>query len=893
MLPCFSPVVQQSGSKNISRNSTGDLSLNLLDHDQLGSSNAQLLGRNASAYHLHADVLPSTEPRDMQRTSSGSESSRKLVRINPREGLFHAMLSYRVNPDQDFVCKLYNKMNVLGSRISVSDVPWPRSFKRDDNTLSSKVRVFQDFYCLKDGNRWEGDGGLGSGGFVGALCQSVIFVPLFSAHLKPETVATGVSTATPTALIYPAASVPSAQDPLATGSIGSMKYLNEKNDGKDDTQDSVLLELILAMELHKHAHKTPHTGSFKTMFPCSVIFPLFQSNLVFDMMSSLSAKPHVVTNQKALVVLKTIGVEPSIELANGTLSPVEVVQFYVKFQGMKLFDYGAEVHQIDAAAKRLLQCVEDAFSDLSFDMFDTNYAEVFELRKFLTAANLLHFYPAMVANKISSVEQFASLHHADRIVEKLAADASRVSKDSEVCEVLKLQTAICLAQKSPLARPLEERFLNFVDSDASFLTAAFSSSAIDIMLGKSIVQVGCVLVCFATFVYINFKSDGFFPKSFELNAFYRAFVMFEMLLLAIAGIAAKYHSPRFGRYFLAATLVLFALYSVFALIVSVYDAMVNGCEFRCGRLVNDDIGITSKVVVQAVLFSGIGLYAAGFAYTVARRQDLVFYTGLIGYLLYWFCIQLVTTYIALGTIAWFSFISVFCGLGLILLPILKRIGMRRAEQILSQSKQMLDSSFDAYLQHRGLISHVKDAASAPSQRLQPCIITSDRYFMEFCRTSASSELLPLVWETQFYNPEPAMMRQNHANFTALIKDSEFVNVAFQEWVSSWLKGGPSREDVAKYFCDDSGECSATRRPASDCFERLYSDEFEDVCGEYIRGPVKHVDRAISKAYRSYFGDFRRLTDIVRCAVVLNSPADIQAFLKVERKNQFDHSHHAD
>ena len=59
----------------------------------------------------------------------------------------------------------------------------------------------------------------------------------------------------------------------------------------------------------------------------------------------------------ALVVLKTIGVEPSIELANGTLSPMEVVQFYVTFQGMMPFDYGSEVHQIDVCDIRPLTFV--------------------------------------------------------------------------------------------------------------------------------------------------------------------------------------------------------------------------------------------------------------------------------------------------------------------------------------------------------------------------------------------------------------------------------------------------------------------------------------------------------------------------------------------------------
>jgi hypothetical protein len=35
-----------------------------------------------------------------------------------------------------------------------------------------------------------------------------------------------------------------------------------------------------------------------------------------------------------------------------------------------------------------------------------------------------------------------------------------------------------------------------------------------------------------------------------------------------------------------------------------------------------------------------------------------------------------------------------------------------------------------------------------------------------------------------------------------------VNSAFQEWVSSWLKGDPAREEVAKYFFE-GGDISVT------------------------------------------------------------------------------------
>jgi hypothetical protein len=49
-------------------------------------------------------------------------------------------------------------------------------------------------------------------------------------------------------------------------------------------------------------------------------------------------------------------------------------------------------------------------------------------------------------------------------------------------------------------------------------------------------------------------------------------------------------------------------------------------------------------------------------------------------------------------------------------------------------------------------------------------------------------------------------------------------------------------------------------------------------GTFIPGPIKDVNRAIAKIYRAYAGDVRRITDIVRCSVVLDTMEDINNFL---------------
>jgi hypothetical protein len=55
---------------------------------------------------------------------------------------------------------------------------------------------------------------------------------------------------------------------------------------------------------------------------------------------------------------------------------------------------------------------------------------------------------------------------------------------------------------------------------------------------------------------------------------------------------------------------------------------------------------------------------------------------------------------------------------------------------------------------------------------------------------------------------------------------------------------------------------------------------ENVESNCFPGPVKQVTRAISKITRSYRGNFRRLTDLVRTKIVFRKFSDIQFFLQL-------------
>jgi hypothetical protein len=103
--------------------------------------------------------------------------------INPRGEFFHVFLSYRVADDEELVKTLYSKLQLDSKNHAIPLLEYckyPRQFHRDlSNTADAAVNVFLSARCLLDGEKWDWDSRT-KGGFVGALMQSCVFVPVFS-----------------------------------------------------------------------------------------------------------------------------------------------------------------------------------------------------------------------------------------------------------------------------------------------------------------------------------------------------------------------------------------------------------------------------------------------------------------------------------------------------------------------------------------------------------------------------------------------------------------------------------------------------------------------------------------------------------------------------------------
>jgi len=255
---------------------------------------------------------------------------------------------------------------------------------------------------------------------------------------------------------------------------------------RSDTQDNVLLELILARELHMKC-----STDSSSLEPCAALFPIFRSNEVFHV--HLSRKASSKTNEKARSILQLNGIEPSSELKENTLSPHDVFEYFRRFQGIKAWQHGEEDNQIEACYEKVLLIIQDQSKHMESSFVtahEGNTSQSIELRHWLQLINLSYYARVLAHNNVSSLHALSQLDGNLEILSKVAAQGAIASGRTQVSEYNELLSAVQLAKKSELSRPIEERFASFVDREASFMTASFSSRAGDIMLTKSLTQIG-------------------------------------------------------------------------------------------------------------------------------------------------------------------------------------------------------------------------------------------------------------------------------------------------------------------------------------------------------------------------------------------------------------------
>jgi hypothetical protein len=847
------------------------------------------------------------------------ESQTRMFQIDPRQGFFHAMLSYRVTPDQNLVTKIHDKVHLIGPGASSSKTgiqhvpmsldahPWPAAFSRHKSVLNSALRIFQDSVCLSDGMGWEGDGRPQNGGFVGALRLSVVFVPLFSASLD--------------------------QNGRVVGSLGQMIELAD-----NDKQDNVLLELILAREFHLQSKKTTENA----LFPCSAIFPLLLNEDLFRYAKDLPKLPSKVTNAKALQILKSMGMPDSSiskELKDNRLTVDEVWSFYSAQQGMKMWDRGSETYQVEAAAEAIIQVINRAMSSFKLHDMSINYSQMGELFSFLSALNMANYTKILVRHKITNVFQFSSLSTEENsIVRLVAEDGFQASDSTLAAELFRLKSAIAIAKNSRFSKSLNDRFRDFIDEDASFATLTQSASVLDNCLSKPFGLAVLFLICLCITINACFELAAardnlnadlklYFPNNTESRVAWSAMQAIFFFLMCVAVLIAHFRSPRHGRYAIAFAVLFCSCFYFWTIAVSIRSAFENNCQ-DCA-VVNDLVTAQNSVTLNILNQPTSGFPTAVAAITMLFRQDLFVSLSLsttvlvnsipgLVFLIYFGTFRDIQATRFLGNAGtWLAFYAVF--------KALLHIGNQRAKKIYDMNEEKTRNVYKSirskYLDkeefgHISFASSSSDASVGLWLRISQFFCRSKHLRMkrstwrEMNSTGGNhsgpthvnySLNVPAFWTQEIIGEES--IQQQHSSFESLVMDAEYINAPFQEWVSSWLTGGPQIDKVKKHLYHtigglDSAFVNLSKGTAGhvrveDALNCVVDEDVPDVSnpdspfiaragntvvdamlvkfvkagvksvsvvssnaaisGKHICGPVKHVDRAIAKVlFYTYF-----------------------------------------
>jgi hypothetical protein len=262
---------------------------------------------------------------------------------------FHVIISYRVSTENNLARKMFDRL-IFNSynRIPATDNnPWPDEFC-SDHQREGHARVFLDQVCLKAGETW----GAG-GGYVGALMKSFVFVPLLSWNVEIDSNESVLH---------------DFRKKRFAGSVGDMVArfcgaLPSQFIDPDPCQrafidgvDSVLLQLILAMELHAHMMRVNAGAS--CFHPCKRLFPIVVGHP--PDVRQLPDEVSELTYAEARMHLQRAGVH--VPVPGRKLTVRGVIQFFIGIQVEVLADHGEHDVAVDAVCNNIVSAVCDEVS---------------------------------------------------------------------------------------------------------------------------------------------------------------------------------------------------------------------------------------------------------------------------------------------------------------------------------------------------------------------------------------------------------------------------------------------------------------------------------------------------------------------------------------------------
>jgi len=465
-------------------------------------------------------------PGPQRQTSSGAtehsvsinQSSRnvRFIRakdLDPYGEMFHVMLSYRDATEKDFIRGLYQKLQLAGISQERSAahmlVPtkWPRDFlRKDPKQCPANFHTFWDKENLPPGKDW-------MDGFSGAILQCLVFVPILSYYSGPPdppadapfqtngSASAGASSSGPATATAPAPATITVPARIKhSGAIGQFIENRAALERRSDPLviDNMLLELLLAMEVHKLAIAREKAQSAvpenekrqraSCIYACMRIFPIFKNDKTIPKAEDLDKLLDFTayrTNVEAKRILEANHLEPSAELTD--IKVKAVYAYMSSLQGAVAKDLGDDLHQQESLSSLIVHGVSQIFEPAKMQVWHEQFISknrplCHEMNVWLRQQNLSYLAHHLSNNGITSVMKLSQLVTDD--VRLLAGQVGSFTGRTVLLESAIIRGAVEAAKSSKIRKPLNYRLANFVDKKASFLTAIRSQSAVVLIHSK-------------------------------------------------------------------------------------------------------------------------------------------------------------------------------------------------------------------------------------------------------------------------------------------------------------------------------------------------------------------------------------------------------------------------
>jgi hypothetical protein len=749
----------------------------------------------------NGDVLVDFKEMEPIRVTSASAQI-LATGLNPSEGMFHLFFSYRAAArDPIWVSKLYDTLCLeatssqrQGKRLPlIEKTRFPAKFTCDAFAQQKILNIFWDKACLSDGYPWEGDGTKKGGGFVGAIMQSILFVPVLSSYVDKT----------------------DSDKPK-----GSVHQLLQANDEK---QDNVLVEFIVAKFLHEYSREAGETS----LLPCSVVLPLILDEKVFADLGNLQKSISMATNTKAFNVLKAAGYSPPSEMIDRAYrdpdagphpwSVYGVVKFFLDFQGVLTWKCGENDRDVKECSQRIMAAINNKLSTcktLTLQL-ESNNPLAHELRRFIESKFMGHYLCCLDSHGVKSIRALSQLDKS--CVKEISSEMALSMNSSKVEQLCKLKQLVCDAKDTKEAQPLRARLDSFFDRNASWSTALTSTCAVDLLMRRQLylfimiagpilmTVIGLYLLLSPT-TYTRVFSVGTEPQSYTHRSISTAVLLFTAAigLGPICMFCSYVGSPRKGRFALA-----YATYLACFIVQSAgfYGDRANIDYCRFNSFEPNDSSIQNCVTAYAIAFAVREAFFFGMFLITIKRQEYYWDGFCLGV-----CLMLSCNFIIYG-MTQFSIVNVFVTAAVIALVLslntLVRVKRRKS---LSEARKVVEPDVKQY---QVTWEAVKVSAGQT-------IMTNASLIELWTKDCPGRPMHPVE-----VSGSKIIIRQDCADFEFLYFLAEFINGPFNDMVSLWCSGG-----------------NASGHPDGQPF--FNSSNLFKSPPAVNRGPIKSVERSIEK-----------------------------------------------